>query len=130
VLGIARSRRGRSLAYPVIDLAPDGGVEAIREYTGGEQLAGFVDSVGGPVLASLLAVLRAGATIASHGVLDDGLIPARNSDDLPEPHVEGLGIDHWLATRSQRRDPMTAELWALLREGALELHRRRRLRTG
>jgi hypothetical protein len=34
---------------------------------------------------------------------------------------KGFGIDHWLATASQGRDMMTAELWALLREGAVQL---------
>ena len=130
VVGIARSGDGESLAYPVINLARDGGVEAITEYTGARQLAGFVDSIGGAVLASVLSLLRAGATIVSYGVLDDEPVPVRNSDLIYRNLTwRGFGIDHWLATRSQRGDTMTAELWGATPGGCCPVVRRRCLRT-
>jgi len=74
------------------------------------------------VLAQVLPVLRPGAAIVSYSVLDDAPMPVRNSDLIYRILTwKGFGIDHWLAMRSQRRAPMTAELWALLREGAVEL---------
>jgi NADPH:quinone reductase-like Zn-dependent oxidoreductase len=122
VLGITRSMAGDLPPYPVIDLDPNSANAEISVQTGGAPLAGFLDSVGGVVLESLIPMLRTGATIVSYGVLDDRPIAVRNSDLIYRNLTwKGFGIDHWLSTHAHVRDAMTAELWKLLEAGVIEL---------
>jgi NADPH:quinone reductase-like Zn-dependent oxidoreductase len=94
----------------------------ILERTHGAPLAAFLDSVGGALVTAVLPALGPGATIISYGVLDDGPIAIRNSDLVYRNLTwKGFGIDHWLANAGHRRPAMTAELWALLRDGAVRL---------
>jgi NADPH:quinone reductase-like Zn-dependent oxidoreductase len=48
--------------------------------------------------------------------------PVRNSDLISRNLTwKGSGIDHWLATNGPRREAMTAEVWAMLRDGVISL---------
>jgi NADPH:quinone reductase-like Zn-dependent oxidoreductase len=122
VLGLSRRGNQQALSFPTIDAADDHLVSRILDRTRGDALAGFLDSVGGRLVSAALPALRTGATIVSYGVLDNEPIPVRNSDLIYRNLTwKGFGIDHWLATATDRRASMTNELWALIRERTIEL---------
>ena len=122
VLGLSRPGSHQPLSFPTIEATDDHLVARILDRTDGSELAGFLDSVGGPLVSVVLPALRTGATIVSYGVLDNEPIPVRNSDLIYRNLTwKGFGIDHWLATATDRRESMTNELWALIREGTIEL---------
>jgi NADPH:quinone reductase len=122
VLGLSRPGRDDGLDGPVLDSSKPDLAAEINLATGGAPLAGFLDSVGGQVVSAVLRVLRPGATIVSYGVLDDAPMTVRNSDLIYRNLTwKGFGIDHWLATATDRRDAMPTELWRLIRDGVLDL---------
>lgn len=94
---------------------------AVLDRIDGAGLAGFLDSVGGHVLAAMLPALRPGGTIVSYGVLDN--TPGVRNFDLIYRYIawKGYGIDHWLATARHGRDEMERELWSLIRAGDIAL---------
>jgi NADPH:quinone reductase-like Zn-dependent oxidoreductase len=122
VLGVARPADGDALGYSLLTSSGPALAADIDAATGGELVAGFLDSVGGPVISAVLPALRQGATIVSYGVLDDAPIAVRNSDLIYSNLTwKGFGIDHWLATATDRREAMATELWRLLSDGVVEL---------
>ncbi len=130
VIGLARPSGADQLGFPVLHTDQPDLATALLERTGGAGLAGFLDSVGGDVLAAVLPALRPGGTIVSYGVLDNTPVPVRNSDLIYRNLTwKGYGIDHWLATAAHRRDDMARELWSLIRAGAAPPSRSRPLPT-
>lgn len=97
--------------------------------TGGEPLAGLLDSVGGDAITSMLPALRPGATIVSYGVLGDGAATISNPDIVYRNLCwKGFVIDRWLATSAGRIPAMVEELWRSIASGALPLPVRARYR--
>jgi NADPH:quinone reductase-like Zn-dependent oxidoreductase len=122
VIGLVRAGGADQLRFPVLQTGQRDLMTALLDRTAGEELAGFLDSVGGDVLTAVLPALRPGGTIVSYGVLDDTPVSVRNSDLIYRNLTwKGFGIDHWLATSRPRRDEMTRELWSLIRGGEIDL---------
>jgi NADPH:quinone reductase-like Zn-dependent oxidoreductase len=126
--GLAGSHRRARRVHPhshrleTADTTGEDLTHQILERSGGELLAGFLDSVGGAAVSAVLRALRPGATIVSYGVLDDAAVPVRNSDLIYRNLTwKGFGIDHCLATTSDRRERMASELWQLIRDDVVTL---------
>jgi NADPH2:quinone reductase len=125
----ADARAGADFALSADD--PDL-AEHIKDHTGGKGAAALLDSVGGPLVAKLLAALAAGARIVAYGVQDPQPIPVTNAM-LVYSNLTwiGFGIDRWLSGRTvEQRRAMLQDLWALVADDTVRLPVASRHRLG
>jgi NADPH:quinone reductase-like Zn-dependent oxidoreductase len=96
--------------------------DTLLDLTGGG-IGALLDSVGGPLLSTLLPALRAGAHVLAYGVQDPTPVPITNAMLIYSNLTWiGFGIDRWLAgidvTARQRAHSI---IWSMIREHNLEL---------
>jgi NADPH:quinone reductase-like Zn-dependent oxidoreductase len=96
--------------------------DTLLERTGGGGGA-LLDSVGGPLLSTLLPALRAGARILAYGVQDPMPVPITNAMLIYSNLTwMGFGIDRWLASIDVRaRQRAHSTIWSMIREHKLKL---------
>lgn len=125
VIGIVRTAASAALAAADATFAADDPdlIQKLRERTRGAAPAALLDSVGGPLVASLMPVLRPGARIVAYGVMDPAPAAVGNAALIYQNlSWIGFGIDRWIgALSAARRAELVEQLCAMLRDGSLLL---------
>jgi NADPH:quinone reductase len=123
VRGAATQARARCRADHVLSVDEPDLAAAITALTGGRPISAILDSVGGPILPKLFATLAAGARIVAYGVQDRAPAAVTNAMLIYSNLTwSGFGIDRWLSlTPPDVRSRLIDEIWALLRNGTLDL---------
>jgi NADPH:quinone reductase-like Zn-dependent oxidoreductase len=126
-IGVVRGDTGdgkiRSAADHVVSVRdPDLG-KSIADLTGKAPMTALLDSVGGPLLAKLMASLAPGAHIVAYGVQDREPAAITNAMLIYSNLTwKGFGIDRWLSQQlAEARAAMIAEIWTMIRDGGLSL---------
>jgi NADPH2:quinone reductase len=123
VRGDADEGGTRSAADHVVSVRdPDLG-ERIAHLTGNAPITALLDSVGGPLVARLMASLGPGANIVAYGVQDREPAAITNAMLIYSNLTwKGFGIDRWLSQQSVAvRAAMMSDIWTMIRAGALSL---------
>jgi NADPH:quinone reductase-like Zn-dependent oxidoreductase len=123
VRGDAGAGKTRSAADHVASVRdPDLG-KSIADLTGKAPITALLDSVGGPLVAKLMASLAPGAHIVAYGVQDREPAAITNAMLIYSNLTwKGFGIDRWLSQQSaDARAVMIAEIWTMIRDGGLSL---------
>jgi NADPH2:quinone reductase len=94
-----------------------------KRVTGNAPITALLDSVGGPLVAKLMASLAPGASIVAYGVQDRDPAAITNAMLIYSNLTwKGFGIDHWLLQQSaDARATMITEIWTMIRDGGLSL---------
>jgi NADPH:quinone reductase-like Zn-dependent oxidoreductase len=127
VLGIARGDAARGAARSGADqvfAAEDPELAAhILAAAGERRVAALLDSVGGPLVATLLGTLAPGARVIAYGVQDRTPAAITNAMLIYANLTwTGFGIDRWLAQQPAGAiDAMVGALWSLIRDGTIAL---------
>ena len=127
VLGVVRGDADASQSRCTADLVYSSDAadlpDLILAAPGFRQAAALLDSVGGPLVASLFPTLASGARIVAYGVQSRGLAAVNNAQLIYGNLTwMGFGIDRWLGQQSsQSIQDMYTSLWALTRAGELAL---------
>jgi NADPH:quinone reductase-like Zn-dependent oxidoreductase len=82
-----------------------------------------LDSVGGPILSTLLPLLRIGARVIAYGVQERAPAPITNAMLIYSNLTWiGFGIDRWLATLAAVDRRVAVEsLWSMVRDRTMPL---------
>jgi hypothetical protein len=119
---LARPGRDDGLDGPVLDISEPNLAAEIKLAIGGAPLAGFPRQCrwrGFVRRAARPSVWRHHRELRRAGRRP---MTVRNSDLIYRNLTwKGFGIDHWLATATDRCDAMTTELWRLITDGVLDL---------
>jgi NADPH:quinone reductase-like Zn-dependent oxidoreductase len=127
VVGIVRRQSLAKASFPAVADDEASLSDRLLQLAGGAPIAGFLDSIGGPALMSVLPALRQGATIVSYAVIGSEPAPMRNADLIYRNLCwKGFGLDHWLQTSAERRGDMLEDLWDAIRRGDVSLPVRHR----
>jgi NADPH:quinone reductase-like Zn-dependent oxidoreductase len=122
VLGLQRVGSTTPLDFPSLPLDVPDMLEAVRGLTGGDLLAGYLDSVGGEAVSRLTPAMKPGSTIVSYGVLEREAAKISNADLIYRNLTwKGFGIDHWLSRSRPLIQTMEAEIWDSIRVHDLKL---------
>jgi NADPH:quinone reductase len=126
-VGVVRGDAGegerRSAADYVVSVRAPDLTESIADLMGKTPTTALLDSVGGPLIATLMASLAPGAHIVAYGVQDREPAAITNATLIYSNLTwKGFGIDRWLSQQSAVvRAAMISELWAMIRRGGLNL---------
>lgn len=118
--GSARARASTDVCLSNNDLNL---VEKIKEAVGPQGALALIDSVGGPLTASLMRTLAPGGRIVAYGVQDPAPAEITNAMLIYSNLTwTGFGIDRWLSLVGPEKTTAAYDsLWTLLRSGALSL---------
>jgi NADPH2:quinone reductase len=124
-IGIVRTAASAALAATEATFAandPDL-IDKLHGQTRAAPPAALLDSVGGPLVASLMPLLQPGARIVAYGVMDSTPASVANAALIYQNLTWiGFGIDRWLGTLpTTRRAELVDQLCAMLRDGSLQL---------
>jgi NADPH:quinone reductase-like Zn-dependent oxidoreductase len=124
-IGVVRTAASAALAATDAIFAADAPdlIDRLREHTRAASPAALLDSVGGPLVASLMPLLQPGARIVAYGVMDSTPASVTNAALIYQNLTWiGFGIDRWLgALAAARRAELVDQLCAMLRDGSLAL---------
>ncbi|MDB5708370.1 MAG: hypothetical protein JWL96_440 [Sphingomonas bacterium] len=124
-IGIARNATSAARATTDTALAADDPdlLAKLQGLTRGAAPAALLDSVGGPLVATLMPALQPGARIIAYGVMDPSPAAVTNAALIYQNLTWiGFGIDRWLAALpTAQHAALVAQLFAMLRDGSLHL---------
>lgn len=126
-IGVVRGDAGkdqtRSATDHVVSVRDANLGKSIANLTGKAPIAALLDSVGGPLVAKLMASLAPGAHIVAYGVQDREPAEINNAMLIYSNLTwKGFGIDRWLSQQSAEvRTAMIAEIWTMIRDRGLSL---------
>jgi NADPH:quinone reductase-like Zn-dependent oxidoreductase len=123
VRGDAREGERRSSTDHVVSGSAPVLGKRISDLAGTAPITALLDSVGGPLIATLMAPLAPGAYIVAYGVQDRAPAAITNATLIYSNLTwKGFGIDRWLSQQTAAaRAAMISEIWAMIRSGALSL---------
>jgi NADPH:quinone reductase-like Zn-dependent oxidoreductase len=123
VRGDAATHAARSLADHVYSADDPELASRILGICGDARIAGLLDSVGGPLLSTLIGTLAPGGRIVAYGVQDRAPALITNAAMIySNLSWKGFGIDRWLSTSPpDKTATMFDELWRSARDGTLSL---------
>jgi NADPH:quinone reductase-like Zn-dependent oxidoreductase len=122
IRGDAAAAAARSAADHVFSVQDAQLLAKVSEVSGGK-VAALLDSVGGPIVPTLIPALAAGAKIVAYGVQDREPAAVTNAMLIYANLVwKGFGIDWWLSRRTpEALNRILSSLWDLIRRDALPL---------
>jgi NADPH2:quinone reductase len=123
VRGDAGDGKRRSAADRIVSIHDADLGKSVADLTGRAPITALLDSVGGPLVAKLMASLAPGASIVAYGVQDRDPAAITNAMLIYSNLTwKGFGIDHWLSQQSADTGAtMITEIWTMIRDGGLSL---------
>ena len=123
VRGDAAENQSRSLADHVLSTGDPDLAAEVAAITGDRRVSALLDSVGGPGVTRLFAMLAPGARIVAYGVQDREPASVSNATLIYSNLTwQGFGIDRWLSDcPPARKAGMIEELWSMIEDNALPL---------
>jgi NADPH:quinone reductase-like Zn-dependent oxidoreductase len=123
VRGQAAAARVRCRADHVLSTDQPSLAAEIAEIAGAHAVKALLDSVGGPLIPTLLETVAPGSRIIAYGVQDRGPAVVTNAMLIYSNLTwQGFGIDRWLEQLAPAElQTMYDELWTMLRDGILTL---------
>lgn len=126
-IGVVRGDTGeserRSAVDHVVSVRNSNLGKSIKDLTANAPITAMLDSVGGPLIAKLIASLAPGARIVAYGVQDREPAAITNAMLIYSNLTwKGFGIDRWLSQQSAAaRAAMISEIWIMIRGSGLNL---------